>query len=100
LRLSWRGAVVLARRACAGCYPTRTVRFVVPFPAGSGTDVLSRLLADQLTRKWGRTSSRRTCPGASGNIGALDVWRASAGRPHHDARPARADRDQPFLFKE
>jgi tripartite-type tricarboxylate transporter receptor subunit TctC len=58
-------------------YPTRTVRFVVPFPAGSGTDVLSRLLADQLTRKWGRTVISENVPGASGNIGALDVWRAA-----------------------
>ena len=58
-------------------YPTRTVRFVVPFPAGSGTDVLSRLLADALTRKWGRTVISENVPGASGNIGAFDVWRSA-----------------------
>jgi tripartite-type tricarboxylate transporter receptor subunit TctC len=75
--------VVLAVELCGATaraqdsYPTRTVRFVVPFPAGSGTDVLSRLLADQLTRKWGRTVISENVAGASGNIGALDVWRSA-----------------------
>ncbi|MCC6202838.1 MAG: tripartite tricarboxylate transporter substrate binding protein [Gammaproteobacteria bacterium] len=73
-------AVALAIAAPASAqdaYPIRTVRLVVPFPAGSGTDVLSRLLADQLSRKWGRTVISENVPGASGNIGALDVWRSA-----------------------
>ena len=70
-----------AVRAASGqaedAYPSRVVRLVVPFPAGSGTDVLSRLLADQLSRKWGRTVISENVPGASGNIGAFDVWRST-----------------------
>jgi tripartite-type tricarboxylate transporter receptor subunit TctC len=58
-------------------YPTRTVRVVVPFPAGSATDVLARLLTDSLSRKWGRTVISENVGGASGNIGALDVWRST-----------------------
>src|SRR5262245_57134081 len=95
------GALVCATPGHAqDAYPTRTVRFVVPFPAGSGTDVLSRLLADQLTRKWGRTVISENVPGASGNIGALDVWRAAPdGHTMMLARPGPIATNR-FLFKE
>jgi len=81
-------------------YPTRTVRFVVPFPAGSGTDVLSRLLADQLTRKWGRTVISENVPGASGNIGAADVWRAAPDGHTLLLAPPGPIATNRFLFKE
>lgn len=38
----------------AGPYPTKTVRLIVPFPAGQATDIIARLLADRLTQKWGQ----------------------------------------------
>ncbi len=81
-------------------YPTRTVRFVVPFPAGSGTDVLSRLLADQLTRKWGRTVISENVAGASGNIGALDVWRSAPDGHTLMLAPPGPIATNRFLFKE
>lgn len=81
-------------------YPTRTVRIVVPFPAGSGTDVLSRLLADHLTRKWGRTVISENVPGASGNIGALDVWRAAPDGHTMMLAPPGPIATNRFLFKE
>jgi len=59
-------------------YPTRTVRIVVPYPAGGGTDVLGRLLADQLARKWGQSVIVENSGGAAGNIGAAEVFRAAA----------------------
>src|SRR6201991_784714 len=90
------GAVAHAQDA----YPTRTVRFVVPFPAGSGTDVLSRLLADQLTRKWGRAVISENVPGASGNIGALDVWRAAPDGHTLMLAPPGPIATNRFLFKE
>lgn len=81
-------------------YPTRTVRFVVPFPAGSGTDVLSRLLADALTRKWGRTVISENLPGASGNIGALNVWRSAPDGHTMLLAPPGPIATNRYLFKE
>src|SRR5207249_6779482 len=57
-------------------YPTRLVRIVVPYPAGGGTDTLARLLAEQLSRKWGQTAIVENIGGAAGNIGAAEVARA------------------------
>jgi len=59
-------------------FPTRTVRVVVPYPAGGGTDILGRLLADTLARKWGQSVIVENIGGAAGNIGAAEVFRAAA----------------------
>ena len=40
--------------AAAQEYPSRTVKMIVPYPAGGITDVLPRTLQEQLTRKWGQ----------------------------------------------
>ena len=58
-------------------YPTRLVRIVVPYPAGGGTDTLARLLAEQLSRKWGQTAIVENIGGAAGNIGSAEVARAT-----------------------
>jgi len=58
-------------------HPTRLVRIVVPYPAGGGTDTLARLLAEQLSRKWGQTAIVENIGGAAGNIGSAEVARAT-----------------------
>src|SRR5262249_61719657 len=64
-------------RICAqDAYPTRLVRIVVPYPAGGGTDTLARLLADQLSRKWGQPAIVENIGGAAGNIGSAEDGRA------------------------
>jgi tripartite-type tricarboxylate transporter receptor subunit TctC len=35
-------------------WPQKTVRFVIPLPPGSGTDLAGRLLAERLTERWGQ----------------------------------------------
>src|SRR5947209_18391854 len=58
-------------------FPSRTVRMVVPYPAGGGTDILARFLAEQLTRKWGQSVIVENAGGAAGNIGSAEVARAA-----------------------
>ncbi len=62
--------------AALGAYPTRQVRMVMPFPPGSSTDIIARIMADQLSRKWGQTVVVDNVTGASGNIGAATAFRA------------------------
>ncbi len=57
-------------------YPARTVKMVVPYPAGGITDVLPRILNEWLTRKWGQPIVIDNRPGTAGNIGAEVVFKA------------------------
>jgi len=58
-------------------YPSRTVKIVVPAVAGSTTDTLARIVADQLSQKWGKATIVENIPGGAMNIGALNVARAA-----------------------
>ena len=58
-------------------YPSRTVKIVVPAVAGSTTDTLARVVADQLSQKWGKATIVENIPGGAMNIGALGVARAA-----------------------
>ena len=58
------------RPARAQNYPARTVKIVVPFPAGGTADVMPRIFADWLSRKWGQPVVVEDRAGAGGNIGA------------------------------
>ena len=51
-------------------YPSQTVKIVLPNAPGSTTDILTRLLADHLARKWGRTTVVENLAGGSMNIAA------------------------------
>jgi tripartite-type tricarboxylate transporter receptor subunit TctC len=69
---------LLIGSAVAQTFPTRPVRIAVPFPAGGGTDLLARLLAEELGRKWGQTVYVENLSGAaSGSVGALEVARST-----------------------
>ncbi len=76
-RRQWIGAlsalvlgVAIAPAARAQDYPTHTVKIVVPFPAGGTADVMPRIIADWLSRKWGQSVIIENRTGAGGNIGA------------------------------
>jgi tripartite-type tricarboxylate transporter receptor subunit TctC len=73
------GIVALATVAgIAQDYPARVVKIVVPNPPGSGTDILARLLADQLSRKWSNSVVVENASGvASGNVAAAEVARST-----------------------
>jgi tripartite-type tricarboxylate transporter receptor subunit TctC len=53
-----------------GTYPTRAIKFVVPFPGGGINDVLARIVGDKLSAKWGQPIVVENRTGAGGNIGA------------------------------
>src|SRR5689334_19492661 len=78
-------AMAVAALACAAAvtlpaaaedYPTRTVRIIVPFPAGGTADVMPRVVADWLSRKWGQPVVIENKTGAAGNIGAEAAYRS------------------------
>lgn len=53
----------------AASYPNKPVRFVVPFPAASATDVVARTVGQKLGDKWGQPVVIDNKPGAGGNLG-------------------------------
>jgi tripartite-type tricarboxylate transporter receptor subunit TctC len=75
-RLGWTlPALVLALGAVAvpaqaQDFPARTVKIVVPFPAGGTADVMPRIIADWLSRHWGQAVIIEDRTGAGGNVGA------------------------------
>ncbi|WP_431282481.1 Bug family tripartite tricarboxylate transporter substrate binding protein [Humitalea sp. 24SJ18S-53] len=63
--------------AAAAAWPDRPVTIVVPFPPGGSNDVITRLVAQQLSRSLGQPFVVENRPGANGNIGAAAVARAA-----------------------
>ncbi len=57
-------------------YPSRAITLVVPFPAGSGTDLSARMLARDMTESLGQSVVVENRPGANGSLGAQIVMRA------------------------
>jgi tripartite-type tricarboxylate transporter receptor subunit TctC len=71
---AWSG---FAGPAWADGYPERTVKIIVPFPAGGTADAVPRLVADWLSRKWGQPVVIENRTGAAGNIGAEAAYRSA-----------------------
>lgn len=51
-------------------YPTKPIRWIVPFAAGSGTDTVARIIQSQLSAAMGQQLVIENRPGAAGNLGA------------------------------
>jgi tripartite-type tricarboxylate transporter receptor subunit TctC len=66
-----------AQAALAQDFPTRPLRMVVPFPPGSGPDLVARLVAEHLRESLGQPVVIDNRPGALGSIGALEIARAA-----------------------
>ena len=72
--------VVLALTGVAAAqpvYPNKPIRFVVPYPPGSGTDIVARLLGQKLTESWGQQVTIDNRPGAGAIIGVDAVAKAA-----------------------
>ena len=64
-------------RAQEAPFPSRTVRMVVSFTAGGTTDIIARLVGQQLSERWGQPVVIDNRPGAGGNIGTEHVVRSA-----------------------
>ena len=62
--------------ASAVDYPMRTVKVIVPFPAGGTADTMPRIVFDYLSRKWGQSVVIENRTGAGGNVGAEAAFHA------------------------
>ncbi|WP_317925003.1 MULTISPECIES: tripartite tricarboxylate transporter substrate binding protein [unclassified Cupriavidus] len=65
-----------AQGTAAGNYPNRPVTIIVPFAAGGGTDIVARMLGNELSKRWKTSVVVENKPGASGQIGNAMVARA------------------------
>ena len=66
----------LTSHAQTAVYPTRTVRVVVPYPAGGPTDIVARVIFKEVSEATGQQFFIDNRPGAGGNIGAEVVAKA------------------------
>jgi len=62
-------AIAASPAAHAQAYPSKPIRFVLPFPPGGGTDILGRILAQKLSEQVGQPVVPENRPGAGGNVG-------------------------------
>jgi tripartite-type tricarboxylate transporter receptor subunit TctC len=71
------GPALLPASAAAQDFPSRAIKFVVPFTAGSATDTLARVLGQKLNATQGWTVVVENMAGASGQTAASNVARAA-----------------------
>jgi tripartite-type tricarboxylate transporter receptor subunit TctC len=71
-------AALLAATAALGAdtYPSRPIRVISPFPPGSASDTVSRVVLDQVSHEIGQPMVIETRPGAGGSIGFETVAKA------------------------
>lgn len=63
--------------ALAQHFPAKPVRIVCAFPPGNASDVVARIIAEQLSRRWGQSVYVENKPGASGILAAQAVQQAA-----------------------
>ena len=70
------GATLLATGASAQTFPERIIKMVVPYPAGGPTDVIARIVAEEMGKTLGQNVIVENLAGASGAVGTRAVARA------------------------
>lgn len=76
--VSWSFLLLATAADAAEPYPSKPIRFIVPFPPGGGTDILARLVGEELVKRLGEQIVVDNRPGAGTNIG---MGIAASARP-------------------
>ncbi len=63
-------------QGAAQSYPNKTIRIIVPFPAGGPTDILARVIGQRMSEDWGQPVVIENRPGGNTTIGAQLVAKA------------------------
>ena len=63
-------SLFVAAAGAQDAYPSRPVKFILPFPPGGGTDILGRVIAERLSASLGQPVVTENRGGAGGNVGA------------------------------
>ncbi|WP_407147261.1 tripartite tricarboxylate transporter substrate binding protein [Bradyrhizobium sp. ORS 86] len=102
-RWVWRMAIAAAAMIAAGIasaepFPTKSVHILVPYPPGGGVDVLTRTLADSVSKSWGQSIVVENRPGAGGVI-ASQAIATSAPDGYSLIMVASGHATNPFLYR-
>lgn len=63
----------VSAQTTAGAYPSKTIKIVVPFTAGSATDIMARVVGERLSVSLGQAVMVENRPGAGGTLGSAQV---------------------------
>jgi len=92
-------AALVTAAAHAQQYPTKPVKVITPFPAGSGPDAALRVVADKLSKSWGQQVLVENRPGANGFI-ALGAAKAAPADGYTLAQASSAQlATHPLVYK-
>lgn len=80
--VAFAGAAMTSPQAQAQAYPVKPIRWIVPFPPGGGTDLVSRTLAPKLAEAVGQQVVIDNRPGSGGTIGLAIAAKAPADGYH------------------
>lgn len=98
-------AIAVAGLTAAGtiraqsAWPSRTVRLVVPSPAGTAPDIVARIVGERLARIWGQPVVVDNRPGAGGIVGFAAMKNSEKDDHQFAFAPASALMLSPFMFK-